>query len=231
MNPENIEFTRRRIGRAAKQAGIHCLWLVCFALAMPAAMAAADLKQVQQPVVVVNPTEGARALQVLASDDEPLVHDMRPSELAILKATGALHAGEPDQAISTLLEARKQDGALQNDALAAIIDAEAHRPSAIRAVARAGEYARSLSSEEQRLQEADLSSGLAEADQRLRAFMEHVDGVSGVPLALLDVSSSVKSVFLVDKGRSRMFVYERNAQGAWQRVADEYVVTGAIAGD
>ncbi|MDQ6966099.1 MAG: hypothetical protein Q9M23_04150 [Mariprofundaceae bacterium] len=162
--------------------------------------------QVQQPMAAVNPAEGARALQVLASDDEPLVHAMRPSDLAILKATGALHAGEPEQAITTLQEARKQDGALQDDPLAAIIEAEAHRRSAIRAVARAGVYARSLSGEEQRLQEADLSSGMAEANQRLRAFMEHIDGISGVPLALLDASSAVKSVFLVDKGRSRMFV-------------------------
>jgi len=233
--PENIEHAIRRTGRAAKRAGAHSLWLgawlVCFSVSIPSTMAAADLEQVRQPMVAVDAAEGARALQFLASGDDPLVHDMRPSDLAILRATGALHAGEPEQAINTLQEARKQDGALQDDPLAAIIEAEAYRRSAIRAVARAGEYARSLSSEEQRLQEADLSSGMAEADQRLRAFMEHVDGISGVPLALLDVSDSVKSVFLVDKGRSRMFVYERNAQGAWQRVADEYVVTGAIAGD
>jgi len=200
--------------------------LFCMASAVPYALAANGV----QPMASVDASEGARALQMLASTNEPLVHDMRPADLAILKATGALRAGEPEQAINTLQEARKQDGSLQDDPLVAIIEAEAYRRSAIRAVARAGEYARNLSSEEQRLQEADLSPGMAEADQRLRAFMEQIDGLAGVPLALLDMGSDVQSVFLVDKGRSRMFVYERASDG-WKRVADEYVVTGANAGD
>jgi len=205
--------------------------LACLALCIPSASAATLTADSAAQLASLGQAEGARALQMLASADDPLVHEMRPSDLAILKATGALRAGEPEQAISTLQEARKQDGALQDDPLAAIIEAEAYRRSAIRAVARAGQYARNLSGEEQRLQEADLSPGMAEADQRLRAFMEHVDGLSGVPLALLDVGSDVKSVFLVDKSRSRMFVYERDAKGAWQRVADEYVVTGTKPGD
>lgn len=220
---------------AMKQAGWSCLRcvvvLACLTVSISPALAAAAVASAPSPVASVNQADGARALQLLASGNDPLVHAMRPSDLAILKATGALRAGEPEQAISTLQEARRLDGAMQGDPLAAIIEAEAHRRSAIRAVARAGDYARNLSSEEQRLQDADLSSGMAEADQRLRAFIEYIDGLPGVPLALLDVGKEVKSVFLVDKGRSRMFVYERDANAAWQRVADEYVVTGANAGD
>lgn len=165
--------------------------------------------------------EGERALQLLSSPDNPMVRKMAPTDLAILRATGALRAGEPEQAISTLQEASKTDTALKDDPLAAIIEAEA----------RAGNYARNLSSEEQQLQQADLSPGMAEADQRLRAFIEHADGLSGVPLAMLDVGRDIKSVFLVDKGRSRMFVYEQDGKGGWKKVADEYVVTGAMAGD
>jgi len=176
-------------------------------------------------------TEGERALQLLASADDPMVQSMPRADVAILRATLALRANEPEQAISTLQKARQQDGVLLDDPLAAMIEAEAHRRSAIRAVARAGKYARGLSSEEQRLQEADLSSGMAEADQRLQAFIDRIDGLSGVPLDLLNLASDVKSVFLVDKGRSRMFVYERDSAGIWQRVSDEYVVTGTTTGD
>ncbi len=179
----------------------------------------------------VDRMEGERVLQLLASADEPMVYSMRPTELAILKAAGALRAGEPEQAISTLQEARKQDGILLDDPLAAMIEAEAHRRSAILAVARAGEYARGMSDEERHLEAADLSPGMAEADQRLRAFIDRIDGISGVPIALLELGSEVKSVFLVDKGRSRMFVYERDATGVWQRISDEYVVTGTKEGD
>ncbi|PIS20077.1 MAG: hypothetical protein COW19_10105 [Zetaproteobacteria bacterium CG12_big_fil_rev_8_21_14_0_65_55_1124] len=207
-----------------------CVSLSCMLSAMPMMAGAAGLNAAQLPA----PTpleEGKRALQLLDSVDEPMVRDMPATDLAILKAAGALRVGEPEQAISTLQEARKKDGALLDDPLAAMIEAEAHRRSAIRAVARAGEYARGLINEEQQLQDADLSPGMAEADQRLRAFIDRIDGIAGVPLALLDMGSDVKSVFLVDKGRSRMFVYERDAAGVWQRISDEYVVTGAIAGD
>jgi len=175
--------------------------------------------------------DGERAMSLLASASDPRIQSMPVTDLAILKATSALRAGEPEQAISTLQEARKQDASLMNDPLAALIEAEAHRRSAVLAVARAGKYARGLSSEEQSLQSADLSPGMAEADQRLRAFIDRVDGIYGEPLDLLAIGSDVRSIFLVDKSRSRMFVYERDAGDIWHRVSDEYVVTGAMQGD
>jgi len=147
---------------------------------------------------------GKRALQLLNSENNSVTHGMARGDLAILRATSELRTGAPDQAISTLEQARKQDKALADDPLAAVIEAEAHRRSAILAVARAGDYARVLVDEKKRLQAVDLSPGMAEADQRLRAFIDRVDGVYGEPLDLLELSSAVKSVFLVDKGRSRM---------------------------
>jgi len=173
---------------------------------------------------------GKRALQLLNGEDNAVIHDMSVGDVAILRATSELRVGAPEQAILTLQQARKQDEILADDPLAAVIEAEAHRRSAILAVARAGDYAHVLFEEKKRLQAVDLSPGMTEADQRLRAFIDRVDGVYGEPLDLLALSSAVKSVFLVDKGRSRMFVYERDGSGKWQRISDEYVVTGAIDG-
>ena len=201
--------------------------LACTALALPQTSKAAEAGA----STPAGRAEGEQALKLLDSPDNPTVQALAPGDLAILRATGALRAGEPEQAISTLQEASRRDGALKDDPLVAIIEAEAYRRSAIRAVARAGKYARNLSGEEQRLQQADLSPGMAEADQRLRAFIERANGISGMPLAMLDMGSDVKSVFLVDKDRSRLFVYQRDTAGKWQRVANEYVVTGAIDGD
>ncbi|MDX8384684.1 MAG: L,D-transpeptidase family protein, partial [Ghiorsea sp.] len=72
---------------------------------------------------------------------------------------------------------------------------------------------------------------LGEATVRLQAFADKVDGVAGYPLDLLLLRDDVQSVFLVDKVRSRMFVYQRDQSGEMQRVADEYIVTGAKTGD
>jgi len=204
---------------------------VCTALACISAVILPQANAAAQVSAALASTDVEQAMQLLGSAGDPMLRSMSPTDLAILKATGALRAGQPEQAISTLQEARKLDGSLIDDPLAALIEAEAHRRSAISAVARAGDYARGLNGVEQHLQEADLSSGMAEADQRLRAFIDRMDGISGEPLDLLNMGSDVKSVFLVDKGRSRMFVYERDTAGAWQRVSDEYVVTGAMVGD
>ncbi|MDX8391980.1 MAG: L,D-transpeptidase family protein [Mariprofundaceae bacterium] len=201
---------------------------VCVCAALVAAGQGAMSAQAAE---ILDSKDSARILQLLAVQDSETVRAMPLGDLAILRAASELRIGAPEQAISTLQAARKQDQTLTNDPLAAVIEAEAHRRSAIMAVARAGDYARGLADQEKSLQAADLTPGMAEADQRLRAFIDRVDGVYGEPLDLLALSNEVQSVFLVDKGRSRMFVYERDADHAWQRVSDEYVVTGAMAGD
>jgi len=167
-----------------------------------------------------------RAMMALNSGESDVVKAIPESEQVVLKATLALKGGSPDRALDYL----KHDKS-ESDPLVALLEAEAHRQSAVLAVARAGTYARGLQDKKESLENADLSSGLAEAEVRLNAFIDQLDGVYGSPLHLLQLGSDIKSVFLVDKARSRMFVYERNGQGEFERVADEYIVTGAKGGD
>jgi murein L,D-transpeptidase YafK len=162
----------------------------------------------------------------LDAGEEEVVKILPKSEKLLLKATLALKEGSPGRALDYL-----KDSSNESDPLVALIEAEAHRQSAVQAVARAGDYARSLKDKKAQLEGADLSVGLGEAEARLHAFMDRLDGIYGKPMHLLQLGSDIQSVFLVDKGRSRMFVYERDKSGEFQRVADEYVVTGAKGGD
>lgn len=167
-----------------------------------------------------------RAMMALDAGEEEVVKKLPQSEKDMLKATLALKGGYPERALDYL-----KDSSYESDPLVALIEAEAYRQSALQAVARAGDYARSLQDKKMQLEEADLSSGLGEAEARLHAFMDRLDGIYGKPMHLLQLGSDIQSVFMVDKGRSRLFVYERDASGKLQRVADEYVVTGAKGGD
>lgn len=167
-----------------------------------------------------------RALQALEQGENAVVQELSEPERRLLKATIALKDGSPNQALQYL-----ESEPTGQDPLVALLKAEAHRRSAVQAVAVAGAYARNLKSEREQLESADFSPGLGEADARLAVFMDKLDGVHGDPLPLLQFASNIQSVFLVDKARSRMFVYQRNDDGAFQRVADEYVVTGAKLGD
>jgi murein L,D-transpeptidase YafK len=167
-----------------------------------------------------------RALMALDSGESDAVKALPASEQQVLKATLALKGGSPERALD-YLKHEKSD----NDPLIALLEAEAHRQSAVLAVARAGTYARGLQDEKKNLENADLSSGLGEANVRLNAFIDQLDGIYGSPMHLLQLGADIKSVFLVDKARSRMFVYERNSNDEFERVADEYIVTGAKGGD
>ncbi|MDX8395026.1 MAG: L,D-transpeptidase family protein [Mariprofundaceae bacterium] len=167
-----------------------------------------------------------RAMHVLSQGDSKEVQDLPASEQMVLKATLALKEDNPQRALDYL-----KGGDIDGDPLIALLEAEAHRRSAVKAVMKAGDYARGLKDERQRLEQADLSAGLSEADVRLHAFIDKLDGVYGRPVDLLQLGSDIRNVFMVDKGRSRMFVYERASDGSFTRVADEYIVTGAKAGD
>ena len=175
----------------------------------------------------------ARALQALQAGTNPAVRSLAHADISLLKATLALKAGEPEKALKVLHSYAKQPG--NNDPLIDMLEAEAYRRSALQAVANAGDYATRMQGENQsgvqHLEDANLSPGLREADVRLNAFLEQLDAVAGMPLDILQVDEHIYSVFLVDKARSRMFVYARNANGVLERVADEYIVTGAQLGD
>ena len=170
-----------------------------------------------------------RALQALQEGTDPAVTSLAHADISLLKATLALQAGKPKQALDVLHSYANKSK--NNDPLIDMLEAEAYRRSALLAVADAGEYAKQMQGKVQHLKDANLSQGLREADVRLNAFLDHLDAVAGMPLDILQVDKSIYSIFLVDKARSRMFVYARNANGVLARVADEYIVTGSQLGD
>ncbi len=147
-------------------------------------------------------------------------------ERSILGATLALAQNNHHKALIILNQASSTQ-----DPLANLLKAEAYRRSALEAVASVGAYAKHRNISEQQFAAIDLNQDLGEAKMRLRAFADQIDGVLGYPLDFLLLHDDIYSVFLVDKARSRMFVYQRDATGVMQRVADEYVVTGAQRGD
>jgi len=153
-------------------------------------------------------------------------HSIDARQRSILGATLALKQNNYKKALSML-----SNPEVAKDPLANLLKAEAYRRSALEAVTSAGAYAKHNKISEKQLASVDLASDLGEATARLQAFADRVDGVTGYPVDLLLLSKDIKSVFLVDKARSRLFVYQRSKTGKMRRIADEYVVTGAKSGD
>jgi len=167
----------------------------------------------------------SRAMQALDAGDTEVVQQMPERDRTILKATVALKSGQPEEALKLL------GNNADSDPLAALLGAEAHRQEALHAVKAAGSYAHAVEAQGKLLASADLSSGLGEADARLHAFMDKLDAVYGEPLDLLQLSQDVRNIFMVDKARNRLFVFERQSDGSLRKIEDEYVVTGASSGD
>jgi len=154
------------------------------------------------------------------------VRSLSSQERTILRATVALKMDKPDQALMLLASAK-----YAKDPLAALLEAEAHRQQAIHAVQQAGAYAEGMKKQTQLIASADLNDGLGEADARLHAFMDRLNRQDGDPVDILMVSPNVANIFMFDKARNRLFVYEPTRGGGLKQVADEYVVTGTVVGD
>ncbi|MDQ7002864.1 MAG: L,D-transpeptidase family protein [Ghiorsea sp.] len=151
---------------------------------------------------------------------------MSAQERGILGAALALKQHDPEKALKIL-----NTPSAQHDPLASLLKAEAHRQAALKAVSSVGDYAKHSKLSTQQFAAIDLSDDLSEATVRLQAFADKVDGTAGFPFDVLKTNAAIQSIFIVDKSRSRMFVYQRDAQGEFKRVADEYIVTGAKGGD
>ena len=150
------------------------------------------------------------------------VRSLPSQERTILQATVALKTDKPDQALMLLASAKHA-----KDPLVDLLEAEAHRQQAIHAVQQVGGMER----QEKLLASADLNDGLGEADARLRAFMDRLNRQAGDPVDILMAGPNVFSVFMFDKARNRMFVYEPTRNGGLKQITDEYVVTGTVIGD
>lgn len=188
------------------------LWLLLATVATAADLPASELQ---------------RLTQALQNNTLESVQQLSAQEKLVLRAALSLQSGDAEQ---TLLLTRQLKSA-EKDPLLAVMEAEAHRLLAIRAVAQAGKYGQTLQKQRASLESIDLSNGLAEAETRLLALAEELGGVSGFPVDLLKLGDSIHNVFVVDKSRSRLFLYGRDAQGKFVRQLDEYVVTGTNNGD
>jgi len=177
----------------------------------------------QATELVANQALMARLWSALESNNGASLDEQ---ERSLLSATLALKQNNHQKALSML-----ESPANNQDPLIALLKAEAYRRAALEAVTAAGSYSKHQKVSQQLFAAIDLSRDLSEADVRLQAFAEQVDGTAGYPLDLLLLNKAIKTVFLVDKARSRLFVYQRNSDGELIRVADEYVVTGANNGD
>jgi len=186
--------------------------LSCLLLSIPCG--AADIQ--------LTPHLSDRMWQALETPNE----NVNQQERSILSATLALEQGNPKKALIAL-----DTPTSATDPLANLLKAEAHRVSAMQAVSSAGDYAKHLKLSKQQFAAIDLSADISEATVRLQAFADKIDGTTGFPLDLLQIGSNIKNIFLVDKVRARLFIYQRDIHGEFVRVADEYVVTGAEGGD
>jgi murein L,D-transpeptidase YafK len=167
----------------------------------------------------------AHASRALKESNSDAVRQLSSQERAILQATLALKSDQPGRALQILTATRAEDP------LAALLEAEALRLEAVQAMSQVGDYAAGLQQQEQLLASANLKRGLGEADARLHAFMDKLNAVSGDPFDILLPGVGVANVFMVDKARSRLYVFARGPDGLLRRIADEYVVTGTAVGD
>jgi len=170
--------------------------------------------------------EWDHVLSVLNDNHAAAVKSLSRKERAILQATVALKTDRPDQALTMLASANHT-----KDPLVALLEAEAHRQQAIHAVQQAGGATGGTQKQERLLASANLSEGLGEADARLRAFRDRLNQNIGDPVDILLPGPNVVDVFLFDKARNRMFVYQPTANGGLKQITDEYVVTGTVVGD
>lgn len=191
---------------------LFCLSLLGSLLAVPLAVQA-DSDQL------------AYASKILKEGNHAVVQKLSHQERTILQATAALKGDHPGEALVLL------DSAKSRDPLVALLEAEAHRQQAIHAMREAGSYGGNNVGEEEMLASADLNRGLGEADARLSSFIDKVNEVSGDPLDILLPGPDVENIFMFDKARNRLYIYQPSADGGLKKIADEYVVTGSVAGD
>ncbi len=170
--------------------------------------------------------EWDQATTALRDGKADAVRSLSSQERTILQATVALKTDKPDQALMLLASAQSA-----KDPLIALLEAEAHRQQAIHAMQQAAAYGGGMARQEQMLASADLNNGLGEADARLRAFMGRLNKQAGDPVDILMPGPNVANIFMFDKARNRMFVYEPTRYGGLKQITDEYVVTGTVVGD
>ncbi len=124
------------------------------------------------PIQVMDAAPGTmskqQAYQLLKSGDSASVRALAVGDREILLAKLALDAGHSEDAIQIL-----SGKAVEKNALAALIRAEAYRRQAVEAAKRAGHYAHAVRGDIGKLKYARLNASLDQAEARLQAFMSY----------------------------------------------------------
>ena len=142
------------------------------------------------------PNDTALTQKMWQSLDNPEQTNISAQERDILGAALALKQNDPEKALQILSSPNAQ-----NDPLASLLKAEAHRRAALKAVSSVGDYAKHSKLSTQQFAAIDLSDDLSEATVRLQAFADKVDGTEGFPFDVLKTNSNIQSIFIVDKSR------------------------------
>ncbi len=192
------------------------LWIGLFLIGLCASLAHAD---------EFSPWLRQQMHEKLHQPDAEVLRGLSGQDRLVLSAALFLREGKAQEALRVIGTRGEEDPLL------AVLAAEAHRRLALRAIEKVGRYGKGLRAQRERLASIDLTPGLAEAWARLRALARKIEGRRGVPLDILRLGPSVKNVFVVDKARSRLYVYHADADGHLVLDADEYVVTGSQPGD
>jgi murein L,D-transpeptidase YafK len=158
--------------------------------------------------------------QLLKNGKSEAVRSLPSGEREILMALLSMKAGRTSEAVVWLKSEK-----LTNSPLAALIRAEANRQLSVNAANRAGDYARSVKSDIRKLERADLSIDLVEAEKKLQAFVKELDGRIALPFDLLKPGSRIDYIFMVDKSELRMSVYKHDGSGNLEFVTDTAIIT------
>jgi murein L,D-transpeptidase YafK len=158
--------------------------------------------------------------QILKHGKAEAVRSLAGGEREMLMALLSLKAGRTSEAV-TWLKSEK----LIKSPLAALIRAEAYRQLSVSAANRAGDYARSVKNDIRKLERADLSVDLVEAEKKLQTFVKKLNSHIALPFDLLKPGSRIAYVFMVDKSESRMSIYKHDGRGELEFVADTAITT------
>jgi len=169
----------------------------------------------------------SKVADALRANNSPQIQSLSKNERVVLQAALALKQQQPAHAIQLLGSSSKSS----SDPLASVIEAEAYRRQALTALHAAGSYAHGVENERVQLASVRLNPWLREANVKLEELRDSLENRLILPMDLLQISDDVANVFMIDKQRSRLFVFARNADGSLYKVADEYVVTGSVLGD
>jgi len=130
--------------------------------------------------------------KMLQSGNSEAVRSLLVGEREIFLATIAMNQGDTKQALTFL-----KTKAVKKNRLAALIRAEAYRRQSVQAANRAGHYAHAVNDDIGTLKRVRITTGLDEANKRLKAFMKRVERAESAALKSVDHKEFVSKPVVV----------------------------------